>query len=342
MTITLTDVARQAGVSTAAVSNALRKNAHEAGVRESTHARILAAAAALGYQANPFAASLRTRRTRTIGLFLPEDTRSYFHHPNHAAHFSSLVAHIGRLGYRITLLSNDWTSPPDARLMDGCIFLGWIPLDRVKEVERLAERIPVLSASRPIKNAVQLLDNPDAALTSAARLAAGYLYDRGHRRLALVDVKHPDKIDTYLMTALEQVARERRLKVHLHLFGDRWQERRYPTIPEILALSPPPTAVIALDDDYARVLIDHLAQQGKRVPRNLSVFSGNTSADGFQSVPPLTGIAFDREPQLKTMIEGFLEIVEGRSTADLIRLPPPSVQLIERQSCRPIKVIADP
>jgi hypothetical protein len=39
------------------------------------------------------------------------------------------------------------------------------------------------------------------------------------------------------------------------------------------------------------------------------------------------------------MIEGFLDIVEGRSTANVIRLPPPGVQLIERQSCRAIKEI---
>lgn len=338
MAITLADVARRASVSTAAASNALRKTAKAAGVREATRDRILTAARELGYQANPFAASLRTRRTRTLGLFLPEDTSSYFHHPNNAAQFGGLLGHIGRLGYRITLLCNDWQTPPDARLMDGCLFLGWIPKNHVAEVERLAARIPVLSALRPIRKAVELHEDSSTALTAGARLAADYLYELGHRRIALVDVKHPDKIDTFRKAAFDQLARERRLRVQLHSFGDRWEERLYPTIPEILALSPAPTAVMALDDDYARVLIDHLSQQGKRVPQDMSVFSGNTAPDGFQSVPPLTGIAFDRESQQKTMIEGFLDILEGRSTADAIRLPPPSVQLVERQSCRPVKV----
>jgi DNA-binding LacI/PurR family transcriptional regulator len=223
--------------------------------------------------------------------------------------------------------------------MDGCIFLGWIPLARLNEVQRLAARIPVLSASRPVKNAIELREDPFDAFAAGARLAAARLYDLGHRRIALVDVKHPDKVDSIRQEAFEQLARERRLDVDLHLFGDRWEERRYPTIPGILALSPAPTAVMALDDDYARVLIDHLAQSGKRVPRDLSVLSGHTSPDGFQSVPPLTGIAFDLEAQQKTMIENFLDIVEGRSTADVIHLPPPDVQLIERQSCRAIKEI---
>jgi DNA-binding LacI/PurR family transcriptional regulator len=336
--ITLADVARKAQVSTAAVSNALRKDARAAGVGESTHARILAAAAELGYQANPFAASLRTRRTRTLGLFLPENARSFFHHPNNAAYFGDLLSHIGRLGYRITVLCNDWAVPLDARLMDGCIFLGWIPLAHVKEVERLAARIPVLSASRPVKNAIKLHEDSSAALTEGARLAAAYLLDQGHRNIALVDVKHPDKVDSFRKTAFEQLAQERQIKIRLHHFGDRWEERRYPSIPAILALSPSPTAIMALDDDYAHVLIDHLAQQGKRVPQDVSVFSGNLSPDGFQSVPPLTGIAFDQEARQKTLIERFLDIVEGRSTANAIELPAPQVQLIERQSCRQIKV----
>jgi DNA-binding LacI/PurR family transcriptional regulator len=339
MTVTLRDVARKAGVSTAAASKALNRNAQAAGVNASTHARILAAARELGYQPNPFAASLRTRRTRTLGLLIPEETRTFFRHPNNAEHFGAAVDHISRLGYRITLLCHDWTTPLDARLMDGCIFLGWIPLAHVKEVQCLAARIPVLSASRPVKHAIELREDPFDSLAEGARLAAAHLYDLGHRRIALVDVKHPDKVDTIRKDAFEQLARERRVGVHLHQFGDRWEERRYPSITEILALSPAPTAVMALDDDYARVLIDHLAQQGKRVPRDLSVLSGNTSLDGFQSVPPLTGIAFDLEAQQKTMIEGFLDIVEGRSTANVIRLPPPGVQLIERQSCRAIKEI---
>ena len=338
MTIILAVVARKARVSTAAVSNALRKDAKAAGVRKSTHARILAAARKLGYQPHPFAASLRTRRTRTLGLLIPEDTRTFFRHPNNAERFGATLEHISRLGYRITLLDNDWTTPPDARLMDGCIFLGWIPLAHVKEVERIAARIPVLSASRPVKHAIELSDESSTVLTAGPSLAAAYLYDRGHRRIALVDIKHPDKIDTFRKAAFEQLARERRLDVQLHQFGDRWEERCYPSIPEILALSPSPTAVMALDDDYARVLIDHLAQQGKRVPQDMSVLSGNTSPTGFQSVPPLTGIAYDLEVQQKAMIEGFLEIVEGRSTAKAIRLPPPNVQLIERQSCRAINL----
>jgi LacI family transcriptional regulator len=333
MTITLADVARKAGVSTAAASNALRKTAKAAGVREVTRARILQAASELGYQPNPFASSLRTRRTRTLGVVLPENSQAYFLHPNNSANFSGLLAHISRLGYRITLLCNDLAVPLDARLMDGCLFLGWIPKTRLAEIESLAGRIPVLSALRPVRNAIALHGESSGAITEAARLAAAYLYDLGHRHIAVVDVRHPGRDDRLRLEAFDQVARERGLAVRLELFNDRWEERLYPSIPGLLALNPLPSAVLALDDDYARVLIDHLAQRGLRVPHHLSVFSGNTAPECFQSIPPLTGTAIGNDSRQTVMIERFLDIVEGRSAAAVIHLPPPPVSLIERQSC---------
>lgn len=337
MTVTLADVARKAGVSTAAASNALRKTAREAGVRESTRTRILEAARQLGYRPNPFAASLRTRRTRTIGLFLPDDARSFFFHPNNAAQFADWTRLIGSQGYRITLLSHDWTVPPDARLMDGCLFMGWIPLPQVAAVERLARQIPVVSASRPIDHAITIRQDETAARRSAAGVAADYLYTLGHRRIAIVDVRHADRIDTGRLDAFTDQARRRGLTVQLSLFGDRWEERRYLSIPEILALSPAPTVILALDDDYARVLIASFAQSGRRVPRDVSVFSGHTTHSGFQSVPTLTGLAFDYEPPRRLLIQRFLDIVEGRGNRTPIALPPPRIDLIERDSCRPLK-----
>jgi DNA-binding LacI/PurR family transcriptional regulator len=91
---------------------------------------------------------------------------------------------------------------------------------------------------------------------------------------------------------------------------------------------------VALDDDHARVLIDHLTLTGQRVPRHVSVFSGDSTPGGFQSVPPLTGIQYGRDAAHRLLVEQFIEIVEARSSADKIVLPPPAVQLVEGQSCR--------
>ena len=69
------DVARAAGVSVASVSFALNG---QPGVADDTRRRILAAAAELGYRANPQAQALRRGRTTTYGLVIRNFSNPFF------------------------------------------------------------------------------------------------------------------------------------------------------------------------------------------------------------------------------------------------------------------------
>lgn len=73
--VSIHDVAKRAGVSIAAASYAL--NGRE-GVAEKTRKRILAAVEDLGYQPAKFAQSMRTGKTDTIGLVLPDLSNPFF------------------------------------------------------------------------------------------------------------------------------------------------------------------------------------------------------------------------------------------------------------------------
>ena len=69
--VTLRDVARRAGVHPATASRALNPETRLL-VSEGTARRIADAAAALGYRPNAVARSLRTRRSHTIGVLIPD------------------------------------------------------------------------------------------------------------------------------------------------------------------------------------------------------------------------------------------------------------------------------
>src|SRR5580700_5217860 len=69
--VTLKDVARQAGVHPATASRALNPETRLL-VSEQTASRVLAAAADLGYRPNAVARSLRTRRSHTVGVLIPD------------------------------------------------------------------------------------------------------------------------------------------------------------------------------------------------------------------------------------------------------------------------------
>ena len=69
--VTLKDVARQARVHPATASRALNPETRLL-VSEATASRVLAAAAQLGYRPNAVARSLRTRRSHTVGVLIPD------------------------------------------------------------------------------------------------------------------------------------------------------------------------------------------------------------------------------------------------------------------------------
>src|ERR671923_388331 len=75
--VTLRDVARVAGVHPATVSRALNEETR-ALVNEETARRVLKAAEELGYQPNPIARGLKTNRSFTIGVLIPDLTNPLF------------------------------------------------------------------------------------------------------------------------------------------------------------------------------------------------------------------------------------------------------------------------
>src|SRR5918997_2127483 len=75
--VTLRDVARVAGVHPATVSRALNEETRTL-VNEETARRVLEAAEQLGYQPNPIARGLKTNRSFTIGVLIPDLTNPLF------------------------------------------------------------------------------------------------------------------------------------------------------------------------------------------------------------------------------------------------------------------------
>src|SRR6476659_6858539 len=74
-TVTLLDVARDAGISRATASLVLRGSDL---VADETRARVLASMRKLGYVYHRGAASLRTQHSQAIGLIVPDVTNPFF------------------------------------------------------------------------------------------------------------------------------------------------------------------------------------------------------------------------------------------------------------------------
>lgn len=327
----LFDVAERAGVSRAAASSVLGAKPSNIGVSAATRERVLRAASELGYRQNPLAASFRTGKTWSIGVCL-DAAEAYISHPEGALNFWHISRAAADRGYLVSLIGLRPDLRMDPRLIDGCIVVGSVRPELQQEMTRFAERIPVLSTDVPIPGAIEV--KADMSWRAERRLAADYLYDLGHRSIAVSYIGRAG-IEADVSAIFREVAERRGVAVHVHGLGEKTLTRRYRSLEALQSMEPFPTAFFAIDDQYARVLISRLGRRRLHVPEDVSVFSGSTHPGDQPMSPGLTGLNLHSGESLEQMVNMFIDIIEGRAPQRQIQLPAVKVDLIERESCAP-------
>jgi DNA-binding LacI/PurR family transcriptional regulator len=187
VTVTLRDVAAQAGVSFKTVSNVVNEHPH---VSEMTRARVLAAIERTGYRPNPTARSLRHGRSGILALAVPELTSPYFAALASAAgraakeHGRVLVIEETRgdvEGERVALV--DLTS----RLVDGVILSALVTPEPLV-LERIGRTPLVMLGEHRYDVAA---DHVAMDSVRAARELTEHLLATGRRRIAVVGRQEP-------------------------------------------------------------------------------------------------------------------------------------------------------
>jgi DNA-binding LacI/PurR family transcriptional regulator len=189
--VTIQDVAKAAGVSPMTVSHVINEHRH---VKESTRAKVLATINDLGYQVNVAARNLRTGRTGTIGLAVPEVDRPYWGQLG-AAIVSAAEQHGLRVVIEQTGRRRDEElnalSMSRNRLYDGLILstVGLGPAD----AELLKVGYPVVILGERIFDGP--VDHVAMPNVEAARAATEHLIQRGCRRIVIVEGSFTGEVD---------------------------------------------------------------------------------------------------------------------------------------------------
>lgn len=296
--ITLRELARRSGVSTATVSRALNGRAD---VSQATRERIRRLAGELGYAPNEPARTLVRRRSDTIGLLWDTGHESRgLHHPFLQGLLSSVRTALSDAGYHLMLLTTAGPDDPDTTYvqavrrhsLEGVIAMGRPADDRA---------LRALAASGIACAGLDVaLDGPrtvSVASDNAAGAAAAvaHLHSLGHRRIATV-TGPPE-----LAPAAERLAGFRAACARLALplpeeyvvTGDFFLDSGRDAVRRLLALPDPPTALFAAGDLMAIGALHAAADAGRSVPGDLAVV-GFDDIDAATLVrPALTTVAQD-------------------------------------------------
>ncbi|MEV6250957.1 LacI family DNA-binding transcriptional regulator [Streptomyces sp. NPDC051742] len=312
--VTITDVARHAGVSTAAVSKVMR-NAY--GVSPAMQERVRAAMAELEYRPHAAARGMRGR-TYTIGVLLDNVRNAFFADIldgiREELADSEYTVLIGAAGFGAEEQARTTRSMVD-RQMDGLILIA--PATPRSEVLATAAETPTVVIGH--HDASDVHDSVTDADDLGAGLVVDHLVGLGHRDIALVSAagsgtgrwQRPPEIalaDGYLK-AMERHGLAARARVHHAAYSD---DGGHAAGLALLTGDERPTAILTGADIAALGIYRAAADLGLSIPGDVSLVGYNNTAIASLAPVQLTSVDQAGHTMGAAAARMLIERVEGR------------------------------
>ncbi len=327
--VTLADVAREAGVSTATASKALngRKQVHA-----DTRRKVLAAAESLDFRPNIFGQQLKRGRSGAVGL-ITHDLEGRFSIPTlmgaedeaGSGEVSVLLCDARgdqlRERYHVQALLG--------RRVDGLIVVGARP-DPRPSLGRLP--VPVVYAYAPSEDAADMSEVCDDV--GAGRLVAEHLIALGRQRIGIVAG------DRGYLAARDRVqgATNALVEAGLEPVGGRalfgsWDEAwGRAGAGALLRTAPDLDGVVCGSDQIARGVLETLREHGVAVPEDVAVTGhDNWAPMSAQSRPPLTTVDLNLEQLGRRAAARLFAAIDGETSLGVQTV---TCRLVPRESTR--------
>lgn len=290
MAASIKDVAREAGVSIATVSRVL--NDIDV-VNEETKKKVVEAIKKLGYRPNIVARSLKTQRTRTIGILIPDISSQFYPEIVRGAED---VANI--YDYNVMLCNSDFDIDKEKeylrvlkeKMVDGVLYMS----------SSLENDILDLINELDVKTVLVETDDKNANLPSvtidnikATYETTKYLIDKNIKDIAFIGVSRDDnnawrKRYTGYKNALEESGIA--VREELTYFHNLKVETGYNGVMEIMNKGGKPEAIVCASDEIAMGAINALRDKGLKVPEDVSVIGFNDIDLARAFYPKLTTV----------------------------------------------------
>ncbi|MEM8958434.1 MAG: LacI family DNA-binding transcriptional regulator [Pseudomonadota bacterium] len=331
--VTLKDIARATGVHVSTVSRALDPNRQKT-LTEDVVEKIRATAAELGYRPNRVAYSLRTNKTMTIGVMIPDITNMIF--PPIVRGIESVME---PSGYAAIIVNTDSQRGREAELLeilrdrgvDGIIHTAAL-LSEPSIVDAAQKGLPVVTLNRRNDDAsIPFVINDDAA---GVRAVFEHLRSNGHE--AIAHLAGPSDLSTGQLRcrAFVDVARDHGASSADLTISEAQrfdEEEGLRCTFHILDTAPDTTAILCANDRLALGALQALRDRGLDCPRDVSV-TGFNDMPFLDMIPPgLTTVRIQQFEAGRIAAEHLLAMLCG-NTALVPHETILPVALVERAS----------
>ena len=327
----LKEFAEQLGLAPATISLVMNGSSVADTIAPETRKMILGAARKFGYRPNFFARCLRTRRSFTIGVIVPELSEGY-----NVSVLSGIEDYLLQEGYFYLVASHrfqqdlidEYTELFLHRSVDGLIAVN-TPWRRKLDIP-----VAAVSSHDSVDGVTRVvLDHHQAA-----EIALKYLMDLGHRHIAFIKGQAFVPDTEVRWSAIVDTARRMHLPIYPNLVApieanSPSPHQGYRVTQKLLAAGEPFTALFAFNDISAMGAIRALHECGRRVPEDVSVLGFDDIESASYQTRSLTTI---RQPLRKMgqiaaeTVLRRIQTTEGADPAPREIIVPP--ELIERET----------
>lgn len=332
MPVSIKDVAKEAQVSIATVSRVLNNIDV---VNEDTKKKVLDAIDKLGYRPNIVARSLKTQRSRTLGIIIPDISNEFYPEIVRGAED---VANI--YNYNIMLCNTDLDPEKEMeylrvlreKMADGVLYMSNSLEPNILElIDKLGFPIVLVETRDKDKKLHSVtIDN-----LKAAKEGVQYLINKDNKNIVYIGT-HEDMANAASLRyqGYKKALEENKIELDEGLvsFGGMKAKDGYNAIHNILSNKKDIDAIFCASDEIAMGAINALRDKGIKVPEDIDVMGFNNiySADIFY--PKLTTVA---QPMYDMGSVGMRMLIKSINKEELEKQNYVlDYEIIERDSCK--------
>ena len=329
--ITIKDLAEKLNISVSTVSRALKDNPE---ISQQTRKTVQALAKELGYKPNPIAVALKTHKSNTIGVVVPQIVNTFF-----ATVVKKIEDVADKYGYNVLVASSNETFEKEKKNID--IFLAnrcdgiilsiskaTTSYEHIKQIQDMG--VPLVLFDRTAKEldvSKVVADDADAAFKIVQHLIHG-----GARRIALLTGPEQLSIGKNRMKGYLKAMTLNKLEINTDYIvrcEDFSVKAAKEATQRLLNMKNMPDAIFGINDDMAIGAMKQLHQLGVKVPEQVSVVGFDDVEYAVMGHPRLTTVRQPCSELGRTAGELLLTQIQGGPRGRAVYLPH---TLIERDS----------
>lgn len=331
--MTITDVAKEAGVSITTVSRALNGNYP---IKTETKAKIDAAIKKLNYKPNIMARSMITRKSMTIGVITPGLTNLFF--PTIIEEIEGIV---GKAGFKIAVCNSKGDAEVERAVAEDFVgrqLDGIIALDPSREnlegdfFHELSKQVPLIitNGKRESYSGNFICYDEEGG----TRKALETLVELGHKKIAIIrgerSISFTLREDLY-----HSILEEKGLNYEKVIFVEKGNsqavvENTKEAVRQLISEENRPTAFFACNDLMALAALNTCLEMGLKVPEELSIVGFDNTLFSMVTSPELATVDLKMSEIGQMAALNMLKLIENK---DLRINEKIETEFILRSSC---------